>query len=552
MRRTLPLLFIALALAGPAQTPTLGLLQLDLENSGGYVLFGPMSSTTTWLIDRCGYAVHTWTSAYHPGHSMYLLDDGTLLRAGNANNPVFNAGGKGGVIQRLDWNSNVLWQYFISDADHCQHHDIFPMPNGHVLAVVWEKYTVAEAVAEGRNPALLDDGLWSEAILELQPIGTDSAAIVWEWHLWDHLVQDFDPLQQNHGVVADHPELVNINYVSGPPGQEDWIHMNAVDYNEDLDQLILSAHNLDEVWVIDHSTTTAEAASHTGGSHGRGGDLLYRWGNPATYDRGTIADQQFFGQHNAQWIRPGLPNAGKILVFNNGLGRPGGNFSSVDIIDQPVDANGDYAIAPGQPFGPTALMWSYTSTPPGDFFSANISSAQPLSNGGLLICEGANGRFFEIDSTEATRWEYINPISMFGPMTQGQTPANNSVFRCTRIDPSHPGLAGQVLIPGPELELDPIVPSLCSIALIVPPIEEENGFSLAPNPASDQVVISLPSAGGAPVIELIDASGRVMRAIDPGNAVHVTVDLADLDPGLYLVRITAAARFTSQRLLVAR
>jgi hypothetical protein len=249
---------------------------------------------------------------------VYLLEDGDLLRSGNVISPFFNAGGKGGVIQRLDWASNVLWEFDISDADHCQHHDIFPMPNGNVLAVVWEKHTIAEALAAGRDPALLDDGLWSEAILELQPIGTDSAAIVWEWHLWDHLVQDFDPLQQNHGVVTDHPELVNINYIGGPPTQEDWIHMNAVYYNADLDQIIASAHNFDEIWVIDHSTTTAEAAGHTGGSHGRGGDLLYRWGNPITYDRGTVADERFFGQHNVQWIRPGCPTRARSSCSTTG------------------------------------------------------------------------------------------------------------------------------------------------------------------------------------------------------------------------------------------
>jgi hypothetical protein len=38
------------------------------------------------------------------------------------------------------------------------------------------------------------------------------------------------------------------------------------------------------LWVIDHQTTTAQAASHTGGRYNKGGDLLYRWGNPQTYD----------------------------------------------------------------------------------------------------------------------------------------------------------------------------------------------------------------------------------------------------------------------------
>jgi len=40
-----------------------------------------------------------------------------------------------------------------------------------------------------------------------------------------------------------------------------------------------------------HSTTRAEAAGHTGRRSGKGGDLLYCWGNPRTYRAGTKADQ---------------------------------------------------------------------------------------------------------------------------------------------------------------------------------------------------------------------------------------------------------------------
>src|SRR5690606_15913622 len=105
---------------------------------------------------------------------------------------------------------------------------------------------------------------------------------------------------------------------------------NAIDYNPQLDQIMISTREFSELWIIDHSTTTAEAAGHTGGRSGKGGDILYRYGNPAAYNRGTRADQKFFYQHDAQWIEPGLPGAGNILVFNNGWNRvDGSSFSSV-------------------------------------------------------------------------------------------------------------------------------------------------------------------------------------------------------------------------------
>jgi hypothetical protein len=94
---------------------------------------------------------------------------------------------------------------------------------------------------------------------------------------------------ENYGVVVDHPELVDLNFSSGgPPGGADWNHINSIDYNETLDQILLSVHNFSEIWVIDHSTTAAEAAGHSGG------DLLYRWGNPQTYDAGTAAESVMF------------------------------------------------------------------------------------------------------------------------------------------------------------------------------------------------------------------------------------------------------------------
>ena len=49
--------------------------------------------------------------------------------------------------------------------------------------------------------------MWPDKIVELQPIGLDSANIVWEWKFWDHLIQDVDSNLVNYGIISMHPEL---------------------------------------------------------------------------------------------------------------------------------------------------------------------------------------------------------------------------------------------------------------------------------------------------------------------------------------------------------
>lgn len=163
-----------------------------------------------------------------------------------------------------------------------------------------------------------------------------------------------------------------------------------------------------EIWIVDHSTTTAQAKTSSGGRYGKGGDILYRWGNPHAYKRGTTSDQQLWGQHDANWIEDGKPGAGNILLYNNGNFRPAGNISTVEEITPPVDATGNYTLAPGTAFGPAAPTWNYTANPPESFWSSSLSGAYRLQNGNTLITEGLTGRIFEVDPSGATVWQYVN------------------------------------------------------------------------------------------------------------------------------------------------
>jgi len=426
----------------------------------GYTLFAPMRSTGTYLIDIAGRLVHSWASGYPPGLSVYLLEDGRLLRSTNTSSEtnVLRGGGAAGGVEILDWDSNVLWTYSYNTENYRSHHDIEVLPNGNILMVGWEKKTAEEAIARGRDTDLLSDGeLWVDHVIELAPRGENEADVVWEWHLWDHLIQDRDPSLEGYGSVSEHPGLLDINFVRAG-GSADWNHINAIDYNADLDQILLSSHHMSELYIIDHATSPEEASGHVGGARGQGGDLLYRWGNPQAYQRGTPADQMLFVQHDARWIENGLSGEGQIMVFNNGTGRQSGDYSSVDVIEPPLRSDGAYALDDGAPFGPRDLSWSYAGVDEDAFVARNISGAHRLSNGNTLVCDGPSGSFREVTPEGDRVWDYVSPVVADGIVAQGNpVPSNqrgqeNTVFRATRYGSDYPGLQGHSLVPGGTLE----------------------------------------------------------------------------------------------------
>lgn len=532
---------------------TMGLFLNEANSFNGYTLFAPMTSDSTYLIDNCGKVVHTWNSVQRPGASVYLLENGSLLRTGMGQGSNISSGGAGGIIEMLDWNSNVQWSYSIADSTQRAHHDVCYMPNGNILAIVWDLKSQEEALEAGRNPASLSaDGLWPEKIVEIEPIGSDSAHIVWEWHTWDHLIQSYDNTKSNYGVVEDHPELIHLNYAPGQPAGTDWLHFNSVDYNPNLDQIVISNHNFCEIWIIDHSTTTAEAAGHTGGNSGMGGDLLYRWGNPYAYGAGLESDQVLWGQHDARWITEGLPGEDNITIYNNGRGRVPA-FSTIEEIEAPV--NGYNYTLSGQVYGPVNSSWQYVADPASDFYSSNISGAHRLPNGNTIICEGANGHFFEVDSLGNTVWDYVNPIGQGGlPLTQGDAVTQNAVFRCTRLAPDYLGLQGHTLVAGNPIELQPL-PDNCSIMTSSIGLEnkKELSFEIYPNPAKNVLNISSSVLIMDALVSIYSINGQLVEELNwRSGSANAIINLETYPAGIYSLRISDGKAFTNQLFSVVK
>lgn len=524
--------FIWLCYPSWAQNRTVGTLLLEDNTHEGYTLFSPISYTDTYLIDNCGQLINSWSSDYVAGMMAYLLEDGDLLRGGRVQNLPFGAGGSSGVIERFSWEGDLEWSYIFVDEKNLYHHDFEVLPNGNILVILWYNANMVEIEGTGVDLQYIDmsRGRWFERIIEVEPIGSDEINIVWEWNVLDHLVQDQDSLKPNYGSVADSPGKLDANFPYRNTNNADWLHFNSIDYNPDLDQILISARNTSEIYIIDHSTTTEEAASDSGGRYGKGGDFLYRWGNPDIYKRGEVGAQKFHEQHDAHWLDVDDPDNQQIMIFNNGLSRPT-FYSTVDIV-RTGHINGEYFLdSINKNYLPNQLDWTLNSLPPLDFQSPRLSGAQRLPNGNTLVCSGSQYRMIEFNEVGQPVWVYENPVSNFGPNPENTTQGQRDLFRAFKYDLDYGAFEGRSLTPGEVLELNP-TQDFC-----MPSSSNEefpfNQISVFPNPASDFLTVELNDLNNIK-FEITKSDGQVVQS---HSLDRPTIDISTLTKGLYYIRL---------------
>jgi len=371
----------------------------------GITLYGALNgndSDRTILINNDGDILNEWIGADRVASTAYLLPGGELLRpckAGSQNGPAI-----GGRIQKFSYDGEVLWDFTWGDENNQPHHDMCPMPNGNVLVVAWDKKTQAEGIAAGRQN--LNTAIWPTQIVEIMPTGPSSGEVVWEWHLWDHIIQDISPSIPNYGVISEHPEKIDINKGNimgggggGGGSAGDWIHVNALDYHPELDQIVFSSNSLDEIFIIDHSITTEEAA-------GPAGDFLYRWGNPSNYER--KGEHVLWNVHGVNWIDEGLPGENNLLLFNNG-----NDDNSSDLIEfiPPLLEDGTYEIAENQPFAPLPgnYVFFYESN---DFHGDHLCGVYRLPNGNTVATNGPGQEVREVNTEGEIVWQHFTPSTI--------------------------------------------------------------------------------------------------------------------------------------------
>lgn len=558
--KTIYFLFFVFSISyAHCQTNTIGAIKNTPEALDGYTLFAPLLGYHTYLINNCGEEINKWTHAAESRFSVELTEDGYLLRSAEASgaSPLGTTGGKAGRLEKVDWNNNVVWSYdYISavqsdSGQYISHHDFELLPNGNILLLVWENQPASVLAEHGMHSSFNHDYMWMEKIIEIEPVGLNGANIVWEWNIFDHLIQDNDPSRHNYGVVENNPHRFDINKKRSSGYVKDLFHANSIDYNAELDQILITIKHQGEIWIIDHSTTTEEAKTSSGGLRGKGGDLLYRWGNPATYKVST-GGQKLHNPHHAEWIPEGYKDAGKITIYNNG-----NHFFSIPskaaIIDPHMNADGSYPVPnPGETFLPNSFHWEYQMNldivQPGHI-SDQLSGLYRLDNGNTLICNGLfAGYFIELDSNDNIVWEYYSPIGarehLDTILTQGESYATGlfertDVYRAVKYKPNFIGFLGKDLTPGDPLELDPY-PNACTLypdSTLEPLSIEVAALNVSINNPITSKLNIINTNEEELIIQIYNVSGQSIYSTRESNGL-ISIDAETWNQGLYFIQVT--------------
>ena len=508
-----------------SQIPSVGLRYLDSSVSDGFTLFTPELNNSVYLINNCGEVIIKWEFTEKPGATCYFLKNGNLLRAGKKS------------LEIRDWNNTVVWTFLMENIGN-QHHDIEPLPNGNILCIVTDSFSKEDIISYGRNTENIEPNFRLDKIVEIQPKGINEGDVVWEWRIADHLIQNFDETKLNYGDISSHPELIDINFENG--FNNDYTHANAIDYNEDLDQIIISVRHLSEIFIIDHSTTTSEAKGSTGGSFNKGGDILWRWGNPQVYKQGTEQDQQLFLQHDSKWVEKGYLDEGKVTVFNNG----NNNLSSTHII-KPVIIGKEY-LMDNNVFLPVTYEWSWKEgVILGEILSeGKKSGVHALPNGNFMVCQTSIGQISEINKNGDVLWVYKNPTGT-NTFDQFEEPLANGIFRGEKYPIDYIGFSNVELEPVTIIEDINDISSQC-IENRITDLEQIDALSLIINPVENGS-IKFTKSVNIEEINILDFSGRILfkRDFFTGNILNI-----NLSAGIYIFKYKYDSKVETKKLLV--
>jgi len=489
-------------------------IQLNSEEAEeSYTLFE--TGFRTYLIDNCGEILNEWDLRNTDNHSK-LMPNGDLIYI------------KDNEVIIRDWDDNIIKRTGYDNPNIILEYEVIVLPSGNYLCLGREVLDFDDFVELGYNltvgfPRFMD------VVVEIDP---NTERIVWLWNIKDHMIQERNNTLNNYGIVADSPRKLNMDTIS----TYDWLNtetfmLNGFDYNPELDLIALSVRKMSEVVIIDHSTTTSEAATSSGGNYGHGGDILFRWGNPRNYKRGSFSDRELYYQHNPNWIEHG-EHKGKLMIFNNGLSAR--FYSSVEIIDPQIDSNGDFVLPPSSPFQLSSALISYNVTTTGTLFSSGYTSgAKVLPNGNIFVTEGQSGRLFEMTQNGDIVWEYIIEDAFY-------------IFRSEKYPISYSAFEGKDLEPQGVVENDPSTYA-CDLYTSSYDIIKQNYLDVTVTQNINHLIVQSKEQEAFD-LSIYNMNGQLISKL-ASNDLH-TVNKSILHQGQYILQMTSENKFGAKSVFV--
>ena len=101
----------------------------------GLILYNVINSRTTYLKDTTWQTVHSWTGTVNCAYSAYLMPDSSIWRGDVYSGATMRGAAYGGLMQRYNWDGDVVESFVWSSSYHQQHHDFYPMSNGRQLLI---------------------------------------------------------------------------------------------------------------------------------------------------------------------------------------------------------------------------------------------------------------------------------------------------------------------------------------------------------------------------------------------------------------------------------
>lgn len=268
-------------------TPTPGALFLHLWS-------GKNDEIVAETVDNDGDVIwyYDYSTTLAPPTPYRLLDNGHILICAAP------------LVREIDLAGNVISEFSANNVNNWLalagydmqiesiHHDLLPLPNGHLILLVNHRKAYTDVAGYPGTTNVLGD-----AIIDLD----QNRVPVWVWDSFDHLDVNRHPM--------DLP---------------DWTHSNALAYSPDDGNLILSIRH--QHWVIKIDYADGAGTGAIKWRLGREGDFALT--------NGEVADW-FYAQHFSNFVSPNSAGVFRLELFDNGDNRV-------------LDASGNICGATGQ------------------------------------------------------------------------------------------------------------------------------------------------------------------------------------------------------------